>query len=268
MSRTLVPLIIFTIALPAHSQTLTASPETMSQQTAARTPVHPRVDVALSLGGFRFTVREGNYKTVYCPGGDLQKCQLSDSPGPEPFTPAAQIGAGFYWNAHLKTEAAVAWTASAGRGFGGRRADTYDREVIYTADYTKEVSLLHVYDIRRTTVSQLFQFRPRKRWRPYVGVALGIDRETDSDSRLEFMSPARSESERLSLIQQGVLFDGAVATDRDLFATSFPPPVTTTHVHAFGRVGFKAGGRIFFLLEGQVGSRVVPLALGLGVDLF
>jgi hypothetical protein len=167
----------------------------------------------------------------------------------------------------------VAWTDTAEKLDGRdtrRRLDLYDKEIIYTPSETKEVFLFHTYDIRRASISQLFQFRSGTRVRPYVGAAIGIDRQTDGDTRHEDVSPARSEAERLSLIQLGVLYGGAIATGTDIFPMSFPSPVTTTHVHAFGRAGVKlyAWKGIFLLLEAQVGSRVSPFSAGLGIDLF
>ena len=232
----------------------------------------PRVDVTFSLAGFRLQDLSDVYNlTSTCQRpGEFTNCQRLPAPadpwGGERLTAARQIGAGIYWSARWKTEAAVAWTES---GRGGPRVNLYDEEAIFTPAATTYVYLFHNYDVRRTMVSQAYQFRPGKRWHPFVGIAVGIDREKRFDSRTESVEAPRGEIERQALIAQGVLFGGTLATAVDQFPTSFPPPVTTTHVHAFGRAGIKYGWkRLFVSAEAQLGARVLPVSAGLGVDLF
>jgi len=272
--------LLLTAAIPAAALAQGAKAQTGATQTqVAATRSHSRIDVTFSLAGFHHKLRQEYYLFTECSGPNgWDNCRRIDGPDryhtwDRPYTGAKQLGAGFYWNKHWKTEVAEAWTDTAGQ-LDGRathdRLDLYDKETIYTPSETKYVSLFHTYNVRRTSVSQLFQFRSGTRVRPYVGVAIGIDRQADGVTRHEDVWPARSEAERLSLIQRGVEYGGAIATGTDIFPMSFPPPVTSTHVHAFGRAGVKLYGwkGIFLLLEAQVGSRVAPISAGLGIDLF
>jgi hypothetical protein len=66
--------------------------------------------------------------------------------------------------------------------------------------------------------------------------------------RHEVVGPARSEAERLSLIQLGVLHDGAIATGTDIFPTSFPPPSQRlTFMCLAGRASSSMAGGVSFL---------------------
>jgi hypothetical protein len=260
-----VSLCAVAFALPVRAQPEPGAIDAASQKQVTPTASYSRVDVTLSSSWFPLTIKEGDYKGVTC--NPPPNCSTIGGGHPEPSTPARQIGAGFYWTEHLKTEVAVAWTASSS---GGARQDVYESEAIYTPSYTKYVYLLHTYDIGRSSLSQLYQFRSGKRWRPYLGVAVGVDRETDVDIRTEDVSAPLPDAERLRLIKLGVLLGGTVTTDTDILPTSLPPAVTATRVHVFGRAGFKAyvPKRVFLVVEIQGGPRVTPLSFGLGVDLF
>jgi hypothetical protein len=263
VKHAVVAFMLLCAPLPAAAQ-LAASTE--------RGRSFPRIDVTYSLAGFRLQNLSNVYNlTSTCQRpGEFTNCRRLPAPadtwGGERQAGAMQIGAGFYWSPQWKTEAAVAWTES---GRGGRRMNLYDEEAIYTPSSTTYVYLFHNYDVRRTMISQVYQFRAAKRWRPFVGVALGIDREERFDSRTESVEAARGEAERQRAIAAGVLFGGSLASDVDLLPTSFAPPVTATHVHAVGRAGMKYGWkRLFVTAEAQIGVRVVPVSAGLGVDLF
>lgn len=258
-----------------------ASPQAgTSQEQGGVIRSNPPIDVTFSLGGFHYGLRQEYNLLTECSGPNrTDNCRRIDRPDryntwDDPFPGALQLGAGFYWKERWKTEVAVAWTDTGTQGLDGRhtgkRLDRFDAETIYTPSETRYVSLFHAYDVQRTSVSQLLQFRPGARVRPYVGVAIGIDRQTDSDVRHETVGPPRSEAERISLIQLGVSSGGAILTDTDVLPVSFPPPVTTVHLHTFGRVGVKmyAWKRAFFLVEAQIGPRVAPVTAGFGLDLF
>jgi hypothetical protein len=78
---------------------------------------HSRFDVVFSVGGFRLTPKEGHYLGYAC--DPPPNCY--DLEGrPEPYTWAPQVGVGFYSSERLKTDLAVAWTASSS---GGARSD-------------------------------------------------------------------------------------------------------------------------------------------------
>ena len=210
----------------------------------------PHVDAAINFGGFRF---------------DLQP------PPSHPEGPyfLAEVRAGFYWNAHLKTEVARAWLETNGRVSGQEAphtlTDWYDSLIVDTPSYGQRVDLAHNYRRDRWSVAQLYQFRPGRTLQPYVGAAIGIDSETDFDSRDDSFFPPLTDPERLFYTRARIKI-----SETDILPRDFPPPVTTTHVHAFGKFGVKVfvPRRVFLLIEAQVGSRVSPLAFGIGVDLF
>ncbi len=174
---------------------------------------------------------------------------------------------GVDWRERFKTEFEVGKLAARslqnGRETGGVRADVFDDATIATSASTTHVILRHNYEVRRWAVAQLLQFRSPRRVRPYVGIAVGVDRETDFDDRIDTVGAALPEADRLAALQSGQ------ALPTDPYPATFPS-VTTTHVHVAARAGVKlyvVRRRVFCLFEGIAGTRTGPARVGIGIDL-
>jgi len=213
------------------------------------------LDASRSLTDFKVDLEPGRYPT-----------HTAGSP-PGRRTVSSLIAVGFYRRGGFKTEieygTLAATSVQGARQTDGVRSDIYDRVTVATPSFTDDVTVRHNYEVTRLSVAQVLQFRPRRVFRPYVGVTLGLDRETHYDDRIDSIGAALSEVERAAAIGAGL----AVAADP--YPAAFPRR-TRARLHVAARVGAKVyiPRRVFVLIEGAVGTRTGPARLGLGIDVF
>lgn len=214
----------------------------------------PHLDGVVSLGGVPLVLRDGPRVSNRC--DPPPNCRHVELPAAS-VALVVNVGVGFSLNDHHRTEIGLASTSA----FLDLTVDsTYAHELVVTAAYTKGVFLHHVYDVRRWSIAQLYDFRPAARWRPYLGVGMALDHQTSSDYRREWLDAPLTEARKLSLIRNGEPF-----SEVETLPTSLPPSTTTTRLRPFGRAGVRVGRRFFFVMEAHLESGNVGAGYGVGI---
>lgn len=219
-----------------------------------QTPPRWHLDLAASFGDIKVDLQPGRYPT------------FTGGARPQRSTWSQQVTVGVWrkqWKAEFEYGGLAAKSRQDGRETTGTRADVFDTATIATSSATTRVNLLHNYQVRRYALAGLRQFRSGARVRPYLGVAVGADRETHFDDRFDSIGAPLSDAERLAAIARGE------ALPVDPYPSTFAR-TTTTHVHVAAKAGIKLYflfDRVFVQAEAIAGTRTGPVKLGIGLDL-